>query len=371
MNVALSPGRAENLTAMERTAIYFDGRSNRRRQVTLAFKDDLEISEPSEPPVRWPYADIRRTDSPAAVLRLTSLTAPPLARLEIRDAATAAQFASRCPQLDEKLPGQRGVGLIIGWSLAAAASIVVVILFGLPLAADRLAPIVPRALERRIGEAAEVQIKTIFGDKTCEATAGQRAFDKLLLSLREAAGLDTSVDSEVLYTPIPNALALPGGKVILFSGLLAKAENPDEIAGVLAHEFGHLKHRDSMRNLIHNSGTSFLVGLLFGDVTGAGALIFASRTLVTSSYSRDVEQSADTFAMDVMKKLGRSPKPMGELLFRVTGKQADGELNILASHPLTEDRLKRMSEADRPPTGPPLLMPAEWTALQAICGTKS
>jgi Zn-dependent protease with chaperone function len=191
------------------------------------------------------------------------------------------------------------------------------------------------------------------------------------LALRGAAGLDTSVNSEVLSTSIPNALALPGGKVILFSGLLSKAKSPDEIAGVLAHELGHLKHRDNMRNLIHDSGTSFLVGLLFGDVTGAGALVFASRTLVTSSYSRDVERSADTFAMDVMQKLGRSPKPMGELLFRVTGKQGDSELTILASHPLTEDRLKRMSEADRPPTGAPLLTPSEWTALQAICGTKS
>jgi predicted Zn-dependent protease len=113
------------------------------------------------------------------------------------------------------------------------------------------------------------------------------------------------------------------------------------------------------------------VGLLFGDVTGAGALVFASRTLVTSSYSRDVEQSADTFAMEMMRKLGRSPKPMGELLFRVTGKQGNSELTILANHPLTEDRLKRMSEADRAPTGAPLLTPGEWTALQAICGKKT
>ena len=71
-----------------------------------------------------------------------------------------------------------------------------------------------------------------------------------------------------------------------------------------------------------------------------------------------------------MHKLGRPTKPMGELLFRVTGKQGDKGLSILASHPLTEDRLKRMSEADRPPSGPPLLTPEEWTALKAICASK-
>jgi Zn-dependent protease with chaperone function len=339
--------------------------------VKLAFQDQLEIMEDDLTPARWNYADIREVDGAQGALRVMCLSAPPLARLEIRDPQLAAELKSRCPRLAENQVDGRAIAKIVGWSLAAVVSIVTLVTFGVPLVADRLAPLVPQSFERRLGDAAEVQIKTIFGNKTCNDVAGQKAFEKLLRSLRQAAGLDTAVEPEVLSTSVPNALALPGGKVILFSGLLAKANNPDEIAGVLAHEFGHLKHRDNMRNLIHDSGTAFLVGLLFGDVTGAGALVFASRTLVTSSYSREVEQGADTFSMEVMQKLGRSPKPMGELLFRVTGKQGDSELSILASHPLTEDRLKRMSEADRPPTGPPLLTPGEWTALQAICRSKS
>jgi hypothetical protein len=67
-----------------------------------------------------------------------------------------------------------------------------------------------------------------------------------------------------------------------------------------------------------------------------------------------------------MHKLGRSPKPMGELLFRITGKEGRN-LSILAGHPLTEDRLQRMTAEDRPPSGPPLLTAVEWTALKAIC----
>jgi hypothetical protein len=58
---------------------------------------------------------------------------------------------------------------------------------------------------------------------------------------------------------------------------------------------------------------------------------------------------------------------MGQLLFRVTGKQADSGLSILASHPLTQDRLRLMSEEDRPSSGPPLLTAAEWSSLKAIC----
>ena len=361
------PENAPASQAPAGSAIYFDGTSSRRRAVALAFRDRLELQEPGQTAIEWPYDDIRRADSPAGMLRLSCLTAPALARLEIRDAAVAAELTSRCTRLDENFPGRHGIAKIVSWSLAAAVSIVVVVLFGVPLAADRLTPLVPQVFERRLGDVAEGQVKALFGGNICDNAAGQAAFTKLVNAIREAAGLDTSVQSAVLATPIPNAFALPGGKVYVFSGLLARAENPDEIAGILAHELGHLKHRDSTRNLIYNGGTSFLIGLLFGDITGSGALIFASRSLVTASYSREAEQNADTFSIDVMHRLGRSPKPMGELMFRVTGKQAANSLSILASHPLTEDRLARMSDEDRPPSGPPLLTAAEWASLKAIC----
>ena len=61
---------------------------------------------------------------------------------------------------------------------------------------------------------------------------------------------------------------------------------------------------------------------------------------------------------------------MGELLFRVTGKEGDKGLSILSSHPLTEDRLARMNQEDRPPSGPPLLTADEWASLKAICSSK-
>jgi Zn-dependent protease with chaperone function len=356
--------------------VFFDGLSSRRRQARLAFGEALDIAEAGdaeagEEATRWPYADIRRVDSPAGTLRLSCTSAPPLARLEIRDKALADELVVRSPRLDEHHTGRHGVAKIVGWSIAAAVSIVTIVLLGVPLAADRLAPLVPQPLERRIGDAAEVQIKTIFGKRACDSPAGQAAFAKLVNRLREAAGLDASVRSAVLPTPVPNAFALPGGKIFLLKGLLDKAQDPDEVAGVLAHELGHLKHRDNMRALIYNGGTSFLIGLLFGDVTGSSAVIFASRSLVEASYSRDAEENADTFAIQLMHALGRSPKPMAELMFRVTGKEGDGSFTILASHPLTEDRLARMTKEDRPASGPPLLTADEWQALKGICGAKS
>src|SRR6202171_5995752 len=350
-NASPSPGAGGS-------AVFFDGTSSRRRLLTLAFNDGLELHEDGHTLAAWSFADIRRADSPSGTLRVTCLTAPALARLEIRDAAVAAELISRCARLDKNIPGRHGTARIVGWSLGATVSIVAVVLFGVPLAADRLAPLVPQALERRLGAGAGGQGKTLFGGKTCNNASGQAAFTKLVDAIRKSTGPDTSIQSEVLATPVSNAFALPGGRVYLFSGLLAKAENADEIAGILAHELGHLSHRDGTRNLIYNGGTSFLIGLLFGDITGSGALIFASRSLVTASYTREAEQNADTFAIDAMHRLGRSSKPMGELIFRVTGKEGDKSLSILASHPLTEDRQARMSREAQPPSGPPLLTAA-------------
>lgn len=352
------------------SAVYFDGTSSRRHAVTLVFNGDLRIIEDGQLLAAWSYADIRRADSQSGTLRLSCLTAAALARLQIRDTALAAQLSARCGRLDEDVPGQRGIGKIVGWSIAAAVSIVGVVWFGVPLAADRLTPLVPQALERRLGSVADRQITTLFGAKTCTNEAGKAAFNRLITALREAAAMDNSVEAAVLATPVPNALALPGGKLYLFEGLLAKAQSPDEIAGILAHEIGHLRHRDSTRNLIYNGGTSFLIGLLFGDITGSSGLIFASRSILTASYTREAEQGADLFSIDLMQKLGRPTKPMGELLFRVTGKQGENPFSILASHPLTEDRLKRMSEVQQTSDGAPLLTPQEWTALKAICSSK-
>ena len=68
-----------------------------------------------------------------------------------------------------------------------------------------------------------------------------------------------------------------------------------------------------------------------------------------------------------MHKLGRPTRPMGDLIFRITGNQGDKSLSILANHPLTEDRLKHLSDEDRAASGPSLLSDQEWSALKAVC----
>src|ERR1700741_5414896 len=102
MSLGAKDDRADNRPA--RMAIYFDFNSSPRRQVILAFNGRLEINEPQEGMVYWPYGDIRRVDSPTGTLRAMCLSAPALARLEVLDVAAASELVVRCPDMDSKLP---------------------------------------------------------------------------------------------------------------------------------------------------------------------------------------------------------------------------------------------------------------------------
>jgi Zn-dependent protease with chaperone function len=182
------------------------------------------------------------------------------------------------------------------------------------------------------------------------------------------------VDIAVLESKVPNAIALPGGRIYLFKALLDKAESVDEIAGVLAHEMGHVAHRDGLRKMIQAGGTSYLLGLLLGDVTGGGAIVLVSRYLIDSAHSREAEVAADDFAGRTMAALGRPAYAMALLLTRIEGdRTSDGNdfaiPAFLSTHPVTDQRLKALEKQVLPHQGEPLLSQEEWRALKEICKT--
>lgn len=352
-------------------AVYFDGRSSRRRLVALTFADRLLIGDadaPGAPPLAvWPYDAIRRVDGGEGALRLACASAPPLARLELRDDAMQAEILRLCPRLD----GPGSAATVSAWriaaaSLAAAAAILAIVWFGMPLLADRLAGIFPYAWEKPLGEAVDPRVRAMFG-AACVRPEGVAALDKLVRQLQQAAALAIPPEAAVLRSTVPNAFALPGGRVYVLSGLIAKAHDPDELAGVLSHEFGHVAHRDGLRRLIRDGGTSFLVGLLFGDVTGSGAVLMAGRLVLSASHSRAAETDADAFAVKIMHGLGRPAAPLGALLLRITGTAEGAIPSLLRDHPLTPQRTAMLEADDAPATGPALLEPAEWQALKRIC----
>jgi hypothetical protein len=352
---------------IEGEAVYFDGLLARRHAARVRLGDRLSVLEGDAVLDDWSYADIRRADGAQGALRLRSLAARELARLDIADAAIAEAVAARCPSLDkDRVRG--GLRKILFWSLAAAVSIVLMAIYGAPLAADRITPLIPYSLEQRFGDAAANQVALAFGKSSCTGAGGLAALRKLSSLLAVEGDLHVRIEMTVLDSPVANAFALPGGRVFVLRGLLDKAQSADELAGVLAHELGHVAHRDGLREMIASGGAGFLFGLLLGDVGGSGAVIVAGRALIASAYSRDAEASADAFAGRIMRGLGRSPRPLGEFLMRMTGAEQGGMIALLASHPLSQDRLAALKAADAPVTGPALLTDDEWRSLKGICG---
>jgi Zn-dependent protease with chaperone function len=362
------PGVVAVSGAAPRPAVYFDGVTNRRHIVDLGFGADLSLLEGGVTVASWPYDNLRAVDGAPGTLRVKNISGLPPARLDIFDPGAQAKIAARARNLQSgRGGGHAHTGRIVAWSLAAIVSIFLVVVYGMPLVANRLTPLIPLSFDRHLGAMADNQVRVIFGGRTCTNAEGRAAFSKLVETVRQASHLDVPLQTEVLTSSVPNAFALPGGKIYLLNGLLQKAQNADELAGVVAHEMGHIGHRDHTRMMIQRGGVSFLVGLLWGDITGSAAVIFVTRTLFEVSYSREAEKNADDFAIGAMHALGRSPAPMGELLFRITGAERNGAVGILASHPLTEDRRELMRQQDRAATGPEILSDGEWQALKAIC----
>jgi predicted Zn-dependent protease len=233
--------------------------------------------------------------------------------------------------------------------------------------------LVPWRTEVALGRAVENEVmRALTGGKASACALdptgnGHQALQHLVGKLTAQAVLPGPVDVKVIDSAMQNAFALPGGKIFLMRGLIEKAKDADEVAGVLAHEFGHMVHRDAMRGIIHAGGISFLVGTLLGDFSGAGALVITSKFLLGSRYSRENEAQADAFAVEVMTKAGGDVKALASFLRRVAKQPGERQLELLLTHPVTDDRIAEIERQAplRPPVS--LLNEQEWTALQLIC----
>jgi predicted Zn-dependent protease len=352
---------------MSRPAVYFDGQSSRRHFVDLQFTDGLTIQEEGVTLAAWPFADIRLLDEGPSQMRLGCVSAPLAVRLVLQDRDHRDAVRVLCHNLSATGAGRPvSSGRIVAWSLAAVGVMAAVIWFGIPILADAVADAAPIGLERMLGQAVDGQVRAVFSGAACTSPDGQAALMTLMTALQSKAQLTIPPQPIVMRSTISNAFALPGGRVYVLSALLEEARSPDELGGVLAHEFGHVAHRDGLRQLIRDGGTGFLVGVLFGDVSGAGAAVFAIRSFLNAAHSREAEVNADAFAITVMHGLGRPTTALAEVLERISGPETV-DFGLLRDHPLTQDRSKRLRENEPAVPGEPLISDSQWAALKGIC----
>jgi Zn-dependent protease with chaperone function len=357
------------------TAVYFDGLRPVPRDAALTLgPDGLVVAAEGANPFLWRYETIRLAEDNVATLRFhrEQSGAHTGEQLELPPGPFAQALKARCSALGGSHIEQRRMRRrVLGWSAAAIVSLFMIVVYGVPALATRLAPLVPWRTEVALGKAVEGEVlRSLTGGSTrlCEAPgAGKDALAKMVSTLTAHATLPGAVNVRVVDTGMQNAFALPGGTIFMLRGLIEKAESADEVAGVLAHELGHVAARDSMRGVIHAGGISFLVGTLLGDFTGAGAIVIASKFLLGNRYSRENEAQADVFAIDTITKAGGDVRALGRFLQRVAKVPGERQMELLLSHPVTDDRVSEIDRLAPRGSSRPILSAAEWQALKSIC----
>jgi predicted Zn-dependent protease len=143
----------------------------------------------------------------------------------------------------------------------------------------------------------------------------------------------------VVDLPVANALAFPGGQVLVTAKLIADAETPDELAGVLGHEIAHVERRHVTRQLAQDLGLGLAIALLLGDVgtTSTLAATYGSQ-LASLSYGRGQEAEADDAGVRRAHAAGFDPRGLDAFFKRLAAADAVDGPALLSSHPATEDR---------------------------------
>ncbi len=249
-------------------AIFFDGKTTARHDVTVELAAGALHIRRGGPDGCWPNgattrsSRCRRRRESCAWRRPGN---PVLARLEVRDPQLAAAIDELSVPVDRSGAGERRMRRkVVVWSLAATVSLVFVAVVGVPELATRLTPLIPIGVERQLGAAVDAQVRAELDTGRAGAAfecGGRRAREGRPRGVRQAHGADRSGGGAAVpahrHGRAPhdaNAIALPGGYIYVYQGLIDKAETPDELAGVIAHEIGHVAHRDGTRSVLQGAG---------------------------------------------------------------------------------------------------------------------
>ena len=218
------------------------------------------------------------------------------------------------------------------------------------IAADQ----VPLEWEQQLGD---MLFETLTADKTMidseQVKEKLEAITQPLVRIVVQAEGGHTFDFYVVQDPSLNAFALPGGKVVLHSGLLLAAESPQEVAGVLAHEMAHVTCRHHIRGILKKAGIVIVIQCVLGDVSVlTDILLEYGSSLAVLKNSRNFEFEADEQGWDYLHQAQIDPTGMITFFQRLqeehgTNGQLEESLDILSTHPATSERIRRLEEKNR------------------------
>jgi len=323
----------------------------------------------------WPYDGLSLAEEvyPGQPVRLMHRDAG-AAYLTLADGAALRALEAEAPGLRRALGrSRRRTARNLLWAAGVLALAALGAAWGLPRLADILAPRVPARWDRALGDRFVASVEETY--PACDApgdAAGRRALERLVARLLR--GADGTGPPPFMVTvldgAIPNALAAPGRRLLVFRGILGLTRTPQELAGVLAHETGHALAHHPERGMLRALGWKWLLGGWLGSGSwGAESL----QTLLVLAYTREDERAADRTAVALLEREGVRSDGLASFLERLA---ADPRFNgrgvpgFLASHPHPAERATALRALIHPAvTGAPWTK-AEWRAIQKLCGKK-
>lgn len=375
------------MTTTPHNAEFFDGASAMARLVHVRVdRDVLVIVQNGTQDVLWPLKNVEMVfgGKPGQVLRL-KLHGDHGSRLTLPEGSAADAVIAAAPSIlsGHKRRFWKGVGI----SVAVVLGIGVAGYATLAVAPQALARFIPDEVVNSFADGLEKSV--IKSSKRCDAPAGQDALNKIARRIVSSAGdpptfslrvFDIRQDSK---KKLVNAFALPGGRMVFSAGLIENADSPDEVAGVMAHELGHVALRHPEAAIVRVYGLQMLLSL-FTAGQGAESIGNIAGVLAVLQYSRAAEAEADAYALEVMENAKVDPKGLQTFFTRLLkkktgtgtakkdddstsfGKRIEPFTDLFSTHPGTDDRIARL----KPRAGgtePAILSDVEWKALKAIC----
>jgi predicted Zn-dependent protease len=163
-----------------------------------------------------------------------------------------------------------------------------------------------------------------------------------------------------------NAFAMPGGHLVVYSGLIKAADNSDELAGVLAHEISHIELDHVMKKLIKEIGLSVLISMTSGNGS-AETIQKISKLLSSSAFDRKLEKEADISAVEYLINAKINPESLAEFLYKLSENKEEVSTyeSWLSTHPDSKKRAEYILEysKDKIIKSEPALSESSWKAL--------
>lgn len=373
MTLALYPAR------------YSDGRTARVQAVRASLDTGqlLIFDDNGGPLDTWPLDEVRLLGEPDDDGIVRVCRADGDARLTIGDAQFLASLKAAARNLRRPVsrPSVRGRRIVL-WTVGAVLSVGLFFFVIVPFFAREAVRLIPPTLEARIGAVSVEQVIELLADKEskrqgkalCQTPEGKAMLDRIVAALSQHAKLPYPLVVQIVNSKHVNALALPGGQILMLRGLIDFALHPHEIAGILAHEIAHIEFRHPFQIAIERTSGALMVGLLFGDAVSFSVVGAAVSTLVQGYYSRDMEAQADERGLELMRAAGFTTAPLAGFFDRVAKREAalPSIFSVLSTHPDSGGRAARTRGASSASDQPLLpIMPhgewREWLALRRVC----